>query len=100
MAGYDELRTLVGFYMLCQGAFGTFLFQDPSDCEAIGQQIGIGNASATAFQLQRSMGAALPVGGFSEPITAPNVVHTIYFNGIVQDPTTYNVDPDTGLLNL
>src|SRR5215472_5588718 len=28
-AGYDELRTLLGFFMLCQGAFGTFLFQDP-----------------------------------------------------------------------
>src|SRR5215813_1454403 len=31
-AGYDELRTLLGFFMLCQGAFGTFLFRDPSDC--------------------------------------------------------------------
>src|SRR6266849_4174660 len=28
-AGYDELRTLMGFYMLCQGAFGTFLFPEP-----------------------------------------------------------------------
>src|SRR5215813_12655610 len=29
-AGHDELRTLMGFFMLCQGAFGTFLFQDPA----------------------------------------------------------------------
>ena len=36
-AGYDELRTLVGFFMLCQGAFGAFLFQDPSDCQVTGQ---------------------------------------------------------------
>src|SRR5438270_4055162 len=35
---YDELRTLLGFFMLCQGAFGTFLFQDPSDSQVIGQQ--------------------------------------------------------------
>jgi len=50
-AGYDELRTLLGFFMLCQGAFGTFLFQDPSDSHVIGQQIGVGNASTTVFQL-------------------------------------------------
>lgn len=30
-AGYNELRTLMGFFMLCQGAFGTFLFTDPTD---------------------------------------------------------------------
>src|SRR5215831_6824213 len=82
-AGYDELRTLLGFFMLCQGAFGTFLFRDPSDWQVTGQQIGIGDASRTGFQLQRSMGAALPGGGFSEPVVAPNVVHAIYLNGIV-----------------
>ena len=26
-AGYDELRTLMGFFLLCRGAFGTFLFE-------------------------------------------------------------------------
>jgi hypothetical protein len=38
-AGYDELRTLMGFYMLCQGAFGTFLFNDPTDNQVVGQVI-------------------------------------------------------------
>ena len=96
--GYDELRTLLGFFMLCQGAFGTFLFQDPSDSQVIGQQIGVGNASMAAFQLQRTMGAILPGGGFLEPITAPNIVRAIYFNGITQDPTTYSADAATGLV--
>jgi uncharacterized protein (TIGR02217 family) len=98
VAGYDELRTLMGFFMLCQGAFGSFLFQDPSDCEASGQRIGIGNASTTVFQLQRTIGAALPGGGFSEPIVAPNAVRAIYLNGITQDPATYSVDPNSGLV--
>ena len=97
-AGYDELRTLLGFFMLCQGAFGPFLFQDPSDCQVTGQQIGIGNASTTVFQLQRAMGATLPGGGFLEPIVAPNVVHTIYLDGITYNPAAYSVDPDTGLV--
>jgi uncharacterized protein (TIGR02217 family) len=97
-AGYDELRTLIGFFMLCQGAFGTFLFQDPSDCQVIGQQIGIGNASTTVFQLQRTMGATLPGGGFFEPIVAPSVVSAVYLDGIVQSPSAYSVDPDSGMV--
>ena len=97
-AGYDELRTLMGFFMLCQGAFGTFLFRDPSDDRVAGQQIGVGNASTTVFQLQRSMGTTLPGGGFQEPIVAPNVVSAVYLNGITQSPANYNVDPNTGLV--
>src|ERR1700730_17295866 len=42
-AGYYDRRPVVGFYMLCQVAFGTFLFQDPSGCQVSGQQIGTGN---------------------------------------------------------
>jgi uncharacterized protein (TIGR02217 family) len=97
-AGYDELRTLMGFYLLCQGAFGAFLFQDPSDDWVSGQQIGTGDALRTVFQLQRTMGNKLPGGGFAEPITAPNVVNAVYFNGIIQNPANYNVDPMTGLV--
>ena len=97
-AGYDELRTLMGFYMLCQGAYGTFLFQDPSDDRVSGQQIGTGDAITTVFQLQRAMGRTLPGGGFSEPIVAPNVLSEVYLNGIFQDPVTYSVDLMTGLV--
>lgn len=96
VAGHDELKTLMGFFMLCQGAFGTFLFQDPSDFQVIGQQIGTGDASTTVFQLQRAIGAALPDGGFFEPIVAPNVVNAVYLDGITQDAASYVVDPDTG----
>jgi uncharacterized protein (TIGR02217 family) len=97
-AGYDELRTLMGFFMLCQGAYGTFLFEDPSDYWVTGQQIGIGDASTTVFQLQRAMGATLPGGGFLEPIVAPNVVSAVYLDGITQTPGTYSVNPSTGLV--
>jgi len=95
-AGFDELRTLMGFFMLCQGAFGTFLFQDPSDDRVSGQQIGTGDTLRTVFQLQRTMGETLPGGGFLEPILAPNVVSAVYLNGIIQDPAGYSVDSMTG----
>src|SRR5271165_2937299 len=88
----------MGFFMLCQGAFGTFLFRDPSDDQVTGQQIGVGNASTTVFQLQRAMGSTLPGGGFLEPIVAPDVVSAIYLDGITQGPGNYSVDPNTGLV--
>lgn len=97
-AGCDELRTLLGFFMLCRGAFRTFLFEDPSDCQVTRQYIGTGNASTAVFQLQRTMGANLPGGGFSEPVQAPNLVRAVYFNGITQDPAAYSVDANGGLV--
>lgn len=97
-AGYDELRTLMGFFLQQQGAFQPFLFDDPTDDRASAQAIGTGDGSATSFQLVRTMGAALPGGGFAEPITAPNAVAAIYFDGIRQSPAGYSVDPETGLV--
>jgi len=44
------------------------------------------------------MGAVLPGGGFMEPIVAPNVVSAVYLDGITQNPATYSVDPQTGLV--
>jgi uncharacterized protein (TIGR02217 family) len=97
-AGLDELRTMLGFYLSCQGAYGTFLFQDPSDYQVTVQYLGTGNSSVAVFQLQRTMGTALPSGGFVEPILAPDLVTAVYFDGITQNPSSYSVDPDTGLL--
>jgi len=96
--GYDELRTLMGFFLQQQGAFQPFLFDDPTDDTASAQAIGTGNGSTTMFQLVRSMGVALPGAGFAEPITAPNAVSAIYFDGIVQSASGYGIDPTTGLV--
>jgi uncharacterized protein (TIGR02217 family) len=97
-AGFDELRTLMGFYLVCQGAYGSFLFSDPSDHRTTGEVLGIGDSSASSFQLRRAMGVGLPGGGFIEPITAPQTIDAVYLNGIVQSPAGYNVDGETGLL--
>jgi uncharacterized protein (TIGR02217 family) len=90
--GYDELRTLAGFFLAQQGTFQSFLFEDPTDNTVGGQVIGTGNSTTAGFQLVRSM------GGFAEPVTAPNIVAAIYFNGVRQDPASYAVDGETGLV--
>lgn len=93
------MRTLLGFFLSCQGAYGTFLFQDPSDHQVTGQYLGTGDSSASTFQLQRTMGAGLPSGGFAEPILAPDLITAVYLDGITQSPSSYSADPDTGLLS-
>jgi len=91
-AGFDELRTIEGFFLQQQGSFGAFLFDDPSDNTVTAQQIGIGDSVASAFQLVRSF------GGFTEPVTAPNVVGGITFNGAWQPPAGYSVASATGIV--
>jgi uncharacterized protein (TIGR02217 family) len=90
---YDELRTLAGFFLQQQGALQPFLFDDPTDDTVTGQSLGAGDSSTSVFQLVRAM------AGFAEPITAPNVVTAIYFNGVLQPPLAYSVDGNTGLLS-
>jgi len=89
---YDELRTLAGFFLQMQGQFATFLFDDPTDDSVLGQSIGTGDAGTTVFQLVRTF------GGFVEPVTAPNAVTAIYFNGIIQSAASWSVDPATGIV--
>jgi len=91
-AGYDELRTLMGFFLQQQGAFQSFLFNDPTDDHVNGQLIGTGDGGTAVFPLVRTM------NGFSEPILAPNAVSAVYFNGIVQSPANYTIDAATGLV--
>jgi uncharacterized protein (TIGR02217 family) len=90
--GYNELRTLAGFFLQQQGTFRPFLFDDPTDNAIADQLLGTGDGSVRTFQLVRGM------GGFAEPITAPDVISAIRFNGVRQDQARYTVDSETGLV--
>jgi uncharacterized protein (TIGR02217 family) len=85
-AGFDELRTLYSLYLACSGAYGTFLFSDPTDNQRIGQYLGTGNSSTMTFQLQVSYGSG-PI--FTDQVRAMQMVNAIYLNGITQNPATY-----------
>jgi len=76
--GVSELKTLMGFFLQRQGRFDSFLFNDTSDNSITGQQIGIGDGSATKFQLVRTL------GGFVEPMKAIKGTPAIYLAGIAQ----------------
>lgn len=87
-----DVNVLMGFFLSRQGAYDTFLFDDPTDDTVAAQQIGTGDGSTTVFQLGRAL------GDFYEAVTAPNHVSAVYFNGISQ--SGYSVDPTSGLLTV
>jgi len=98
--GVSELKTLMGFFLQRQGRFDSFLFNDTSDNSITGQQIGVGDGSATRFQLVRTL------GGFVEPMKAINGTPTIYLAGIAQASgwsvdssgiVTFSTAPGTGV---
>jgi hypothetical protein len=92
-----DLRTLMGFFLACQGAFATFLYDDPTDDQVTNQQIGVGTGGSTTVQLGRTLGVP-SAPNFFEPIVAPNLVSAVYLNGIRQATASWSVDPSTGIL--
>ncbi|MGH6975638.1 MAG: DUF2460 domain-containing protein [Stellaceae bacterium] len=88
-----EFQSLAGFFNRCQGAFGTFLYADADDNAVTGQTIGTGDGATKSFQLVRAF------GGFIEPVLAPNAVSAVTLAGVAQSPSSYSVDPTTGLLS-
>lgn len=59
-----ELQALTGFFLAHGGSFESFLLSDPVDRTATLQAFGVGNGSASAFPLTRSL------GGFVEAVDA------------------------------
>ena len=64
----DDLKALAGFFMQANSAAGStyWYYNDETDNWINSQQIGIGNASNTQFQITRN------IGGFTERIQNPN----------------------------
>ncbi len=100
-SGLDELRTLLGFYLYCQGPFLAFLFDDPTDDAVVGTGLSITgvmtpapDGSNQAFQLSRQLAGG--AGQFVEPVFAPNVVSNAYINGV--DPGGWTVNPANGII--
>ncbi len=91
-AGHAEFQSLAGFFNQRQGMFDSFLYQDADDFSVTGQVLGSGDGATKSFQLVRSL------GGFIEPIIAPNVVGNIYLAGVAQSPSAYTVDGTTGIV--
>jgi uncharacterized protein (TIGR02217 family) len=74
----NEFRTLLGFFLARQGSYDSFLFDDVDDDTATAQSLGTGNGSQASFQLVRTL------GGFTEPVLAPNAVGSVTVGGVAK----------------
>jgi hypothetical protein len=63
--GAQSMQSLLGLFLQCGGQFGTFIYYDPTDFQALHQSFGAGNGTTTSFQLLRTL------GGYSEEVVAP-----------------------------
>jgi uncharacterized protein (TIGR02217 family) len=91
-SGYDELRTLAGFFAARRGAFQPFLYLEPSDSAATNEYLGTSDGANLSYQLVRTL------GGFTEPVTAPLTV-TMKDNGLTIPSGNYTVDYATGIVS-
>jgi uncharacterized protein (TIGR02217 family) len=98
-ATYNELKTLMGFYMQRQGAAQTFLYSDPTDNAVVKEAIGIGNGSNKVFQLYSSYGGFLMPRKDIRPRGVITPVLEIYLDNVAQDHAAYSVaTSDSGIV--
>jgi uncharacterized protein (TIGR02217 family) len=88
--GAGSLQQLMGFFLSMQGQFGTFLYDDPSDCAVTGQVLGSGDGATMGFTFVRAL------GGFAEPVGWVTGTPTIYLNGVTQT-SGFTITPPNGL---
>ncbi len=94
--GALSLQALMGFFLARQGSFDSFLFQDPTDCQVTGGQIGVADGVTTIFTLSRSL--VSPYDTFFEPVgfVFSNQLTGVYVNGVVQATSGYALtEPNT-----
>lgn len=87
-AGTTSLKTIMGFFMTCQGSFAAWLFKDPDDYLVESGLCGVADGAITSFPFLRSM------GGFYEQIGQVDESNTIniYVDGVLQDPGDYTLN--------
>jgi uncharacterized protein (TIGR02217 family) len=73
----QSLQSLMGFYLQCQGQYGSFVYTDPTDNAVTSQLIGLGDGSTKSFAFQRTF------GGFTEPVSWVASATNIYLNGTI-----------------
>lgn len=104
----DELAQITAFFEARRGRLFGFRFRDPADSKSclpsltpspLDQVIGVGNGSATVFQLTKTYGDA--AGNYARIITKPIVASVRLAKGGVELlPAAFTVDALTGKVTL
>jgi len=76
--GAQSLQSPMGFYVQCQGQYGSFLYTDPTDNAVANQVFATGDGATTVFTFSRSL------GGFLEPVGWVTNVSQVTVGGAAQ----------------
>lgn len=90
-----QLNTLIAFFRARKGRADGFRFKDWTDYSAVGASIGMGNGTATVFQLKKQYvsGSVTEERIISKPV---NATISIYINSVLQNPSAYTVNYTNG----
>lgn len=80
----QELESLMGFFLRCQGQTGVFRYVDPEDRVVVAQSLGTGDGITTDFTALRNL------GGWVEPVGSLEAVSRVALGGI-DTATGWNV---------
>jgi len=96
--GNSSFQSLMGLYIQCQGAYGTFLYDDPTDDQAEMQVIGVGDGTATAFTFRRSIGSATTIVSWVNSVGTVRLDNTIVSGWTLLQPNelVFTVAPPAG----
>lgn len=91
-----DMDTVIAFFRARFGKAYGFRFKDWSDYQAVGQNIGTGNAVLTVFQLTKTYvsGSNTYVREIKKPVTG---TVKIYLNSVLQ-VTGFSIDHTTGMV--
>lgn len=91
-----DMDTVIAFFRARFGKAHGFRFKDWSDYQAVGQGLGTGNGSLTAFQLVKTYTSG--AGSYTREIKKPvSGTVKIYLNAVLQS-SGYSVDHNTGIV--
>jgi hypothetical protein len=91
--GFSEFQQVSGIFILCRGAYGEFFYNDPDDNSRSWQFVGWGDGNTTSFRLFYQWGAGPATVPMTMPVGGINTIDKVYFNGIIQDPSSYGLSP-------
>lgn len=91
----QELQRLFNFFNMKGGSYQGFFFYDRADNTVTNQQIGVGNGSATQFQLTRTI--TFGTTTFTEPVRGVSGTPTLTVGGAAK---TYGTDYTIGALGV
>lgn len=91
-----DMDAVIAFFRARYGKAYGFRFKDWSDYQGIGQNIGTGNGTQTAFQLKKTYvsGAGSYIRDIRKPVSGSI---SIYLNSVLQS-SGYTIDYPTGIV--